>query len=107
MLVRVTLSRELDEDDEITEVQLSNIGRVVCPRLNKEKKEGWWLVIGDPMTNNLLSIKRIAIVRSSKVGKIRLSTNLYFSLIGLCTCNRLNSSSPHRRYLGTTHLFFI
>lgn len=31
------------------------------------KEEQWWLVVGDPDTNNLISIKRTGLGRSGKV----------------------------------------
>lgn len=64
--MRIKLSREVDEDaDEDT---INSLGKVVCPRFpNADKREGWWLVVGDPNNNALLSIKRIALMRDSKV----------------------------------------
>lgn len=61
----------------MTEEVLADLGKVVCPRYPRAssvggqaaegKREGWWLVVGDPNNNNLLSIKRIALVRDTKV----------------------------------------
>lgn len=47
---------------------LSTVGRVVCPRFpSADKRECWWLVVGDPNSNTLLAIKRVALLRSSVV----------------------------------------
>lgn len=32
----------------------------------KRKEEGWWLIVGDPETNQLLSIKRLTINESAE-----------------------------------------
>jgi pre-mRNA-splicing helicase BRR2 len=65
--VKVKLAREVDEDCDN-----DLLGKVVCPRYptttNEGKREGWWIIIGDPSKNNLLSIKRIALVKDTKVG---------------------------------------
>lgn len=65
VVVKIKLSREVDDESD------SNaLGKVVCPRFpssHEGKREGWWVVIGDPSKNNLLSIKRIALVRDTKV----------------------------------------
>ncbi|PZC71643.1 hypothetical protein B5X24_HaOG212854 [Helicoverpa armigera] len=33
----------------------------------QKREEGWWVVIGDPKSNTLLSIKRVSLARSAKV----------------------------------------
>ncbi|KAL8139875.1 hypothetical protein V2J09_005896 [Rumex salicifolius] len=45
----------------------SVVGPVDAPRYPKTKEEGWWLVIGDTKTNQLLAIKRVNLQRKSKV----------------------------------------
>ena len=52
---------EEDEEEEAT------YGQVVCPRYPASKGEGWWLVVGDTNTNNLLSIKRFTLNKETKV----------------------------------------
>merc|ERR1712146_672769 len=42
-------------------------GPVKAPYYPKKKTEGWWLVIGDPKANSLVSIKRIQLQVRSKV----------------------------------------
>ncbi|XP_053622297.1 U5 small nuclear ribonucleoprotein 200 kDa helicase [Plodia interpunctella] len=53
--VEVSLEREDD------------VAPVIAPFLSQKREEGWWVVIGDPKTNTLLSIKRVSLARSAKV----------------------------------------
>ncbi|KVH95384.1 AAA+ ATPase domain-containing protein, partial [Cynara cardunculus var. scolymus] len=55
----VTLERDLEGRTEV--------GPVDAPRYPKAKEEGWWLVVGDTKTNQLLAIKRVSLQRKSKV----------------------------------------
>ncbi|KAL7117148.1 hypothetical protein ACP275_03G053900 [Erythranthe tilingii] len=57
--VHVSLERDLQGRTEV--------GPVNAPRYPKSKEEGWWLVVGDTKTNQLLAIKRVALQRKSKV----------------------------------------
>jgi len=57
--VNVQLEREMEEDEEL--------GPVHAPFFPKEKLEGWWLVVGDPKNNHLLSIKRLNLQKRAKV----------------------------------------
>ena len=61
----VTLERELDE--ELNEDELSAIGKVSAALFPGEKREFWWVVIGDVANNSLLALKRTALVRNTKV----------------------------------------
>ena len=54
--VVVQLQRDLDEDDDMT-----SLGQVFAPSYPKAKTEGWWLVVGNPKDNTLLSIKRLTL----------------------------------------------
>uniref|UniRef100_A0A3B5QHE4 SEC63 domain-containing protein n=1 Tax=Xiphophorus maculatus TaxID=8083 RepID=A0A3B5QHE4_XIPMA len=47
VLVQVQLERE----EEVT-------GPVIAPLFPQKREEGWWVVIGDPKSNSLISIKR-------------------------------------------------
>ncbi|KAJ6760914.1 SEC63 DOMAIN-CONTAINING [Salix purpurea] len=55
----VTLERDLEGRTEV--------GPVDSPRYPKAKEEGWWLVVGDTKSNQLLAIKRVSLQRKSKV----------------------------------------
>lgn len=55
----VTLERDLEGRTEV--------GPVDAPRYPKGKEEGWWLVVGDTKSNQLLAIKRVSLQRKSKV----------------------------------------
>ncbi|XP_057859614.2 DExH-box ATP-dependent RNA helicase DExH12 [Cryptomeria japonica] len=57
--VQVTLERDLEGRQEL--------GPVDAPRYPKAKEEGWWLVIGDLKSNQLLAIKRVSLQRKTKV----------------------------------------
>ncbi|TVU35736.1 hypothetical protein EJB05_17639, partial [Eragrostis curvula] len=62
---------ELSFDEVTLERDMTNLpfeaGPVHSPRFPKPKVEGWWLVIGDSFTNQLLAIKRVALQRRSTV----------------------------------------
>ncbi|XVE52318.1 hypothetical protein DITRI_Ditri02bG0113300 [Diplodiscus trichospermus] len=57
--LQVTLERDLEGRTEV--------GPVDAPRYPKAKEEGWWLVVGDTKSNQLLAIKRVSLQRKSKV----------------------------------------
>ncbi|KAH6812630.1 U5 small nuclear ribonucleoprotein helicase [Perilla frutescens var. frutescens] len=57
--IQVSLERDLEGRTEV--------GPVDAPRYPKSKEEGWWLVVGDTKTNQLLAIKRVTFQRKSKV----------------------------------------
>lgn len=59
----VNLEREID-DEEISD---DEIGTVSAPLYPYEKKEGWWVVVGDTSTNTLHALKRVNVVRKQKV----------------------------------------
>ncbi|RVE52029.1 hypothetical protein evm_003307 [Chilo suppressalis] len=56
IVVEVSLERE----DDV-------VGPVIAPFFPQKREEGWWVVIGDPKTNSLLSIKRVSLGRNAKV----------------------------------------
>ena len=62
--ITVTLERDIDEDDMDEDEEL---GIVSAPLFPKEKKEGWWIVVGDTQTNTLFSLKRVSLQASQKV----------------------------------------
>jgi pre-mRNA-splicing helicase BRR2 len=50
----------LEREDELT-------GPVIAPYYPQKREEGWWVVIGDPKNNSLLSIKRLTLQQKAKV----------------------------------------
>jgi pre-mRNA-splicing helicase BRR2 len=64
--VNVSLEREVDEEEELTQV-------VPAPFFPAKKTENWWLVVGEPSTKQLLGIKKVTVQR-------RLNVKLDFSL---------------------------
>jgi pre-mRNA-splicing helicase BRR2 len=56
--VTVTVSLEREGEGDIRPVD--------APRFPGRKDENWWLVVGDPGSNSLLAIKRIALQRKAK-----------------------------------------
>ncbi|GMI70138.1 hypothetical protein like AT2G42270 [Hibiscus trionum] len=50
--LQVTLERDLEGKTEV--------GPVDAPKYPKAKDEGWWLVVGDTKSNQLLAIKRVS-----------------------------------------------
>jgi pre-mRNA-splicing helicase BRR2 len=62
----VELEREVDED-EMTEDEMADLGKVAAPLYPFEKKEGWWVVVGDTSSNTLHALKRVNLVQKQKV----------------------------------------
>lgn len=62
----VMLEREIDED-EMTEDEIRGLGTVSAPLYPLEKKEAWWVVVGDTSTNTLHALKRVNLVKKQKV----------------------------------------
>lgn len=50
----------LEREDEVT-------GSVIAPFFPFKREEGWWVVIGDPKANSLLSIKRLTLQQKAKI----------------------------------------
>ncbi|XP_010537248.1 PREDICTED: DExH-box ATP-dependent RNA helicase DExH12 [Tarenaya hassleriana] len=57
--LQVTLERDMEGRSEV--------GPVDAGRYPKTKEEGWWLVVGDTNTNQLLAIKRVSLQRKARV----------------------------------------
>lgn len=49
--------------------------RFFFPPLQK-REEGWWVVIGDPKSNSLISIKRLTLQQKAKVSSCSPNTTL-------------------------------
>ena len=63
-----------DEDDQMEEIQNENStspGIVNAPFYPQEKKETWWIFVGDFSSNNLLAVKRVQYFK--KRSKVSLS----------------------------------
>ncbi|KAG8036648.1 hypothetical protein G9C98_003970 [Cotesia typhae] len=56
----VNIIVQLEREDDIG-------GPVVAPFFPQKREEGWWVVIGDPKTNSLLSIKRVNLQQKARV----------------------------------------
>ncbi|CAH0388452.1 unnamed protein product [Bemisia tabaci] len=56
----VNITVNLEREDEVT-------GPVIAPFFSQKREEGWWIVIGDPKANSLLSIKRLTLQQKAKV----------------------------------------
>lgn len=65
--LQVSLSRDVDEDDEETDQN------VVAPFYPVRKLANWWLVVGEPSTRQLLVIKKVTVNKSLGV-KLEFST---------------------------------
>ena len=55
------------QEEEMTEEELAELGTVSAPLYPHEKKEGWWIVVGDISSNTLHALKRVNLVRKQKV----------------------------------------
>ncbi|KAF5746459.1 hypothetical protein HS088_TW06G00630 [Tripterygium wilfordii] len=86
--LQVTLERDMEGKAEV--------GPVDAPRYPKAKEEGWWLVVGDVKSNQLLAIKRVSLQRKSKVKlefaapaeAVRKSYTLYFMCDSYLGCDQ-------------------
>ncbi|GBP32714.1 Putative U5 small nuclear ribonucleoprotein 200 kDa helicase [Eumeta japonica] len=56
IVVEVALERE----DDVA-------GPVIAPFFPQKREEGWWVVIGEPKSNSLVSIKRVSLGRAAKL----------------------------------------
>ncbi|XP_061404387.1 U5 small nuclear ribonucleoprotein 200 kDa helicase [Lethenteron reissneri] len=56
----VVVMVQLEREDEVT-------GPVIAPFFPQKREEGWWVVIGDPKSNSLISIKRLTLQQKAKV----------------------------------------
>ena len=61
IVLKVALSKDADEDDAADEQT------VIAPFYPKKKLANWWLVVGEPSTRQLLSIKRVTVNKSLSV----------------------------------------
>lgn len=64
--VVIELEREVDEE-EMSEEDVADLGKVSASLFPSDKKEGWWVVVGDTSNNSLLSLKRVSLRQKQKV----------------------------------------
>lgn len=57
---QVNVVVSLEREDEIT-------GPILAPFFPQKREEGWWVVIGDPKANTLISIKRLTLQQKAKI----------------------------------------
>lgn len=62
IVLKVALSKDADDEDEGDADQ-----NVIAPFYPKKKMANWWLVVGEPSTRQLLSIKRVTVTKSLNV----------------------------------------
>lgn len=58
---QVQMVVKLERENEV------ELGPVHAPYYPKTKEEAWWLLVGDPKTNALLSIKRVVLQRKANI----------------------------------------
>lgn len=95
MQVAVMVERSLDEEDDDDQEEVA-YGQVVSDYFPKQKTESWWVVLGDPATNTLYSIKRFTLEKKkelkltfeapSKVGEVTLV--LYIMADSIMGCDK-------------------
>ncbi|CAG9864245.1 unnamed protein product [Phyllotreta striolata] len=56
----VHVAVQLEREDEVS-------GPVIAPFFPQKREEGWWVVIGEPKSNSLLSIKRLTLQQRARV----------------------------------------
>ena len=52
--------------EEMDEEEVKQLGVVSAPLFPKEKREGWWIVVGDTTSNTLHALKRVNLVQRQK-----------------------------------------
>ncbi|XP_073981817.1 U5 small nuclear ribonucleoprotein l(3)72Ab [Rhodnius prolixus] len=74
----IELTYEIEHSDHIRSGMIVNVvvnleredeapGPVIAPFFPHKREEGWWVVIGDPKANSLLSIKRLTLQQKARV----------------------------------------
>eukprot|EP01064_Diplonema_japonicum_P012366 TRINITY_DN19848_c0_g1_i1.p1 TRINITY_DN19848_c0_g1~~TRINITY_DN19848_c0_g1_i1.p1 ORF type:complete len:2149 (+),score=712.76 TRINITY_DN19848_c0_g1_i1:40-6486(+) len=59
VVVKVNMTRELDDEDPVPSVY--------SPLFPQEKKESWWVVIGDKKANYVHVVRRVTVERANKI----------------------------------------
>lgn len=72
--VIVSISRNIEDDDEEladgqgqSENASNKVPLVTAPRFPNSREEGWWVIVGEPTTNTLLTVKYVALKQKAKV----------------------------------------
>ncbi|XP_068216026.1 U5 small nuclear ribonucleoprotein 200 kDa helicase [Palaemon carinicauda] len=73
----INLDYEVVDADSISSGSMVNVevvleredepGPVIAPLFPHKREEGWWVIIGDPKANSLISIKRLTLQQKAKV----------------------------------------
>lgn len=67
----VEISVELERDpDEEEDEPMAGVQKASAPRYPQALTEGWWLVVGNPKTNELISIKRVSMKKKKLTVKL-------------------------------------
>ena len=56
---KVNVEVKLEREDEVT-------GPVIAPFFPTKREEGWWVIVGDPKSNSLISIKRLTLQQKAR-----------------------------------------
>ncbi|KAM5561842.1 DExH-box ATP-dependent RNA helicase DExH12-like [Rosa sericea] len=70
MTFKVLENENVRAGEEISlqvDVDREHVGPVDVPRYPRTKEEGWWLAVGDTKTNSLLAIKKVPLLKKSKI----------------------------------------
>merc|ERR1739838_890931 len=72
----INLDYEVVDSDSISSGSTVNVevvleredepGPVIAPLFPHKREEGWWVIIGDPKANSLISIKRLTLQQKAK-----------------------------------------
>jgi pre-mRNA-splicing helicase BRR2 len=63
VFVHVVLERDTEENNDM----VPTVPSVTAPRYPAHKEEGWWVVVGDPTSNTLLSLKYVSLTKPARV----------------------------------------
>uniref|UniRef100_A0A8C1M6N6 BRR2 homolog n=1 Tax=Cyprinus carpio TaxID=7962 RepID=A0A8C1M6N6_CYPCA len=72
----VVVQVQLEREEEVT-------GPVIAPLFPQKREEGWWVVIGDPKSNSLISIKRLTLQQKAKVSPAVVKLDFVAPIVGV------------------------